>query len=120
MAKVFVHIHSGLELINKVSLGLLVATTSVKEGHDVKVFFAGDGVENMTCSKRGEFVGIGTGDIKDHLDYLKDSGAEIYISRLSAEARGYNEKLFEGYNARFARPHDLLALSLESDTVLCY
>ena len=120
MAKVFVHIHSGLGLINKVSLGLLVATTSVKEGHDVKVFFAGDGVENMTCSKRGEFVGIGTGDIKVHLDYLKDSGAEIYISRLSAEARGYNEKLFEGYNARFARPHDLLALSLESDTVLCY
>tara|TARA_S200000501_G_scaffold330785_1_gene332358 strand:+ start:245 stop:643 length:399 start_codon:yes stop_codon:yes gene_type:complete len=120
MSKVFIHIHSGPELVNKVSLGLLVAVTSVKEKHDVTVFFAGDGVVNMTCSKNGEFVGKGTGDVKDHLDVLREHNTPIFVSKLSAEARGYNESLLNGYNAKLARPHDLLSLSLDADVVLCY
>ena len=49
MAKVYVNIHSGPELKNKATLGLLVAVTAQKKGHEVKVFFAADGVHLMNC-----------------------------------------------------------------------
>jgi hypothetical protein len=39
---------------------------------------------------------------------------------MSAKARGYDESLLIGFNAEFAMPDKLLALSSESDTVLCY
>ena len=45
MAKVLVHIHSGPEAPNKVTLGALVAATAATDGHDVTVFFAGDGAK---------------------------------------------------------------------------
>ena len=38
MAKVYINIHSGPELKNKATLGLLVAVNAQKKGHDVKVF----------------------------------------------------------------------------------
>lgn len=38
MRNILVHIHSGPELKNKLTLGLLVAVTGVKEGHTVKLF----------------------------------------------------------------------------------
>ena len=74
----------------------------------------------MTCLKTGEFVGKGTGDLKDHLDVLRENNTPIFVSKLSAEARGYDESILDGYNAKLARPHDLLALSLDADVVLCY
>ena len=40
MANILVHIHSGPELKNKLTLGLLVAKTAVAEGHKVKLFMA--------------------------------------------------------------------------------
>ena len=40
MAKLLIHIHSGPELKNKLTLGLLVAKTGVAEGHNVKLFLA--------------------------------------------------------------------------------
>ena len=40
MAKVYVNIHSGPGLKNKVNFGLLVAVTAQKKkGHEVNVFF---------------------------------------------------------------------------------
>ena len=44
MAKVYINIHSGPELKNKVTLGLLVAVNAQKKGHDISFFFAADGV----------------------------------------------------------------------------
>ena len=44
MAKLLVHIHSSPEMKNKVTLGLLVAVTGVKNGHEVKLFLVADGV----------------------------------------------------------------------------
>lgn len=120
MAKLFIHITSGPELPNKVSLGLLVAAASDKEKHDVKVFFAADGVHLLNCKEKGQIVGLGTGDIKDHLDELKNSQTKIYVSRLSANGRGYDESLLEGYNAEFATPEMLVNLSIDADSVLCY
>ena len=60
---VLVHIYSGLESKNKVTL-----------------FLAGDGVNLLSCKKAGEVVGKGTGDLYDHLENLKNSKV-LYTSQ---------------------------------------
>ena len=117
---VLVHIYSGLESKNKVTLGLLVALEAEKNYHKVSLFLAGDGVNILSCKKAGEVVGQGTGDLYDHLENLKNSNVSIYVSGLSAKSRGYNEKLLEGYNAEFAMPDVLVEESIKADSVLCY
>ena len=120
MAKVYVNILSGPELKNKATLGLLVAVTAQKKGHDVRVFFAADGVHLMNCKEKGEIVGQGTGDVKEHLDHLRETNTKIYVSGMSAKARGYDGSLLDGYNAEFAMPDKLVEESIKSDSVLCY
>ena len=117
---VLVHIYSGLESINKVTLGLLVALEAEKNDHKVTLFLAGDGVNLLSCKKAGEVVGQGTGDLYDHLENLKNSKVSIYVSGASAKSRGYNEKLLEGYNAEFAMLDLLVDESIKADSVLCY
>ena len=117
---VLVHIYSGLESKNKVTLGLLVALEAEKNDHKVTLFLAGDGVNLLSCKKAGEVVGQGTGDLYDHLENLKKSKVSIYVSGLSAKSRGYDEKLLEGYNAEFAMPDVLVDESIKADSVLCY
>ena len=120
MAKLLIHIHSGPELKNKLTLGLLVAKTAVTEGHDVKLFMAADSVHALNCKTEGEIVGQGTGDVKLHLDALAAANVEIMVFGMSAKARGYDESLLEGFNASFAMPVKLITSSLNADTVLCY
>ena len=120
MANVLVHIHSGPDLVNKATLGLLVAVTAVNKGWDVTLFLAADGVHLMGCSEREQVVGQGTGDLKDHLDKLKAANTKIFVSGMSAKARGYDETLLDGYNAEFAMPDVIVNLSLEANSVLCY
>ena len=117
---VLVHIYSGLESKNKVTLGLLVALEAEKNDHKVTLFLAGDGVNLLSCKKAGEVVGQGTGDLYDHLENSKKSKVSIYVSGLSAKSRGYDEKLLEGYNAEFAMPDVLVDESIKADSVLCY
>ena len=57
---VLVHIHSGLESKNKVTLGLLVALEAEKNDHKATLFLAGDGVHMLGCKKSGEIVDKGT------------------------------------------------------------
>ena len=120
MPRILVHIHSGPELKNKLTLGLLVAVTGVKEGHAVKLFLAADAVHALNCKAEGEIVGEGTGDVKVHLDALAKANIEIMVSGMSAKARGYDQKLLDGFNASFAMPGKLIQHSLEADSVLCY
>ena len=117
---VLVHIYSGLESKNKVTLGLLVALEAEKNDHKVTLFLAGDGVNLLNCKKAGVIVGQGTGDLYEHLKNLKNSKVTIYVSGLSAKSRGYDEKLLEGYNAKFAMPDVLVDESIKADSVLCY
>ena len=117
---VLVHIHSGLEFKNKVTLGLLVALTAEKNDHKVTLFLAGDGVQILNCKKAGEIVGQGTGDLYEHLQNLKNSKISIYVSGMSAKSRGYDEKLLEGFNAEFAILDVLVEESIKADSVLCY
>jgi len=117
---VLVHIYSGLESKNKVTLGLLVALTAEKNDHKVTLFLAGDGVQILNCKSAGEIVGQGTGDLYEHLESLKNTNAPIFVSGMSAKARGYDETLLDGYKAEFAMPDKLVEESIKSDSVLCY
>ena len=117
---VLVHISSGLESKNKVTLGLLVALTAEKNDHKVTLFLAGDGVQILNCKKAGEIVGQGTGDLYEHLQNLKNSKVTIYVSGMSAKSRGYDEKLLDGYTADFVMPDVLVEESIKADSVLCY
>jgi len=117
---VLVHIYSGLESQNKVTLGLLVALTAEKNDHKVTIFLAGDGVQILNCKKAGEIVGQGTGDLYEHLQNLKNSKITIYVSGMSAKSRGYDEKLLDGYTAEFVMPDVLIEESIKADSVLCY
>ena len=117
---VLVHIYSGLESKNKITLGLLVALTAEKNDHKVTLFLAGDGVQILDCKKAGEIVGQGTGDLYEHLQNLKNSKVTIYVSGMSAQSRGYDEKLLNGYTAEFVMPDVLVEESIKADSVLCY
>ena len=117
---VLVHIYSGLESKNKITLGLLVALTAEKNDHKVTLFLAGDGVQILNCKKAGEIVGQGTGDLYEHLQNLKNSKINIYVSGMSAKSRGYDEKLLDGYTAEFVMPDVLVEESIKADSVLCY
>ena len=117
---VLVHIYSGLESPNKVTLGLLVALTAEKNDHKVTLFLAGDGVDILNCKKAGEIIGQGTGDLYEHLQNLKNSKITIYVSGMSAKSRGYDEKLLDGYTAEFVMPDVLVEESIKADSVLCY
>ena len=117
---VLVHIYSGLESKNKITLGLLVALTAEKNDHKVTLFLAGDGVKILNCKKAGEIVGQGTGDLYEHLQNLKSSKITIYVSGMSAESTGYDEKLLDGYTAEFVMPDVLVEESIKADSVLCY
>ena len=117
---VLVHVYSGLESKNKVTLGLLVALTAEKNDHKVTLFLAGDGVQILNCKKAGEIVGQGTGDLYEHLQNLKSSKITIYVSGMSAKSRGYDEKLLDGYTAEFVMPDVLVEESIKADSVLCY
>ena len=120
MSKYLIHIHSGPELKNKATLGMLVALTAFKKGNEVKIFLAADATHLLNIKSEGEVVGQGTGDLKNHLDELKQNGIKLYVSGMSAKARGYDDSLLNGFNAEFAMPEKLLEVSTESDTVLCY
>ena len=120
MAKLLVHIHSHPELKNNVTMGLLVAVTGLNDGHDVELFLAADGVHLLNCKNAGEIVGQGTGDVKVHLDILRENDVRIFVSGMSSKARGYDESLLDGYNAEFAMPDTLIKRSLAADSVLCY
>ena len=117
---VLVHIYSGLESKNKITLGLLVALTAEKNDHKVTLFLAGDGVQILNCKKAGEIVGQGTGDLYEHLQNLKNSKITIYVSGMSAKSRGFDKKLLDGYTAEFVMPDVLVEESIKADSVLCY
>ena len=114
------HIHSGPDLKNKATLGMLVALTAFKRGDEVNIFLAADGTHLLNVKSEGEVVGQGTGDLKIHLDELKENNIKLFVSGMSAKARGYDDSLLDGFNAEFSMPDKLLELCKESDVVLCY
>ncbi|MCP1169980.1 DsrE family protein [Limimaricola litoreus] len=119
MPRFLVHIHTGPADPNKATLGCLVALTAARKGHEVTVFFAGDGVHLLAADHAG-LEGAGTGRLGDHLTGLAEAGARFRVSGMSAKARGYDDGLLEAHPAEFAMPEVLVDLAHAADTVLSY
>ena len=120
MSRMLVHIHTGPNDPTKATLGLLVALTAKKAGHDVSVFLAGDGVHLFGADHRDSVEGLGTGRLADHLAGHAEAGTTFFLSGMSAKARGYDDSLLDGFDASFAMPDKLVELATAADTVLCY
>lgn len=119
MAHILVHVHTGPDNATKAALGLAVALAVTAEGHDLSLFLAGDGVHLLSPS-HADVTGLGTGRVGDHLEGLKSAGAKVFVSRMSAKARDYDDSLLEGYDATYAMPKDLVSLTAQADKALCY
>lgn len=120
MAKFLVHVTTGPADPTKAALAFLIAATAAREGHEVSVFIAGDGVSLFQPEVVSSLEGRGTGRLQAHLEAIADSGARMYLSGMSAKARGLDESILAGHPAEFAMPDVLVRLAAEAETVLCY
>lgn len=120
MSAFLIHIHTGPEDPTKATLGCLIAATALKEGHDTRVFMAGEAVRLLDPGIVETLEGQGTGKLCDHLAEIAEHGGRLYLSGMSAKARGYDDSLLDGHPAEFAMPGVLVGLASEADTVLCY
>jgi predicted peroxiredoxin len=114
VANLLVHLATGPENVTRATLALLVARTAAEEGHDVRVFLAGDGVHLARQATREAVTGVGTGSAAEHWAALEAAGVPIFLSGLSSKARGIDE------GGELSPPARLVELSIWADTVLTY
>lgn len=114
--RLLVHIATGPENATRVALGMLVARTARAEGHDVDLFFAGDGVDVLRAETREQLQGVGTGSVAEHWAALLETGVRIYASGQSSKARGISPE--EG--VELAPPQRLVHLIADADRVVTY
>jgi len=120
MSRLLVQIVTGPEVPTRVALGLLVAKKALAEGHDVDVFFAGDGVNVLRPETIDAGHGVGTGAFREHVDDLVAGGAGFYASAMSSKARGVTPETVGGLAVTFSAPTGLVELIFGADRVLVY
>ena len=120
MSRFFFHIITGPHDPTRAALGLLVARTALEAGHDVDLFFAGDGVANLRAATLDAAVGIGTGSMREHVAALGAGGAHFYASGQSSKAREVTGAGLDGVSITFAPPGVVVELALAADRVLTY
>lgn len=118
IAKLLVHLATGPENATRAALALLVAKTAADEGHDVRVFLAGDAVQLARRETAEATTGVGTGNVHEHLTALRQAEVPIYLSGMSSQARGVEPDASEG--AELAPPQKLVELALDADRTLTY
>jgi uncharacterized protein len=118
MARILVHLATGPENPTRAALALLVARTAAEEGHEVRVFLAGDAVQLVRSETAEVAAGIGTGSVSEHLDALTQAGAPLFLSGMSSKARGIDAATREG--VELAPPQKLVELAVWAETVLTY
>jgi uncharacterized protein len=116
--RLLVNVVTGPENATRAALGLLVARTAAAEGHEVRVFLAGDGVNLARPETAEEVHGIGTGSLAEHWDALVAARVEISLSARSSETRGIDARTREG--VELAPPTRLVELAEWSETTLVY
>ena len=116
MTRMLFHVVTGTENPTRAALALLVARTALANGHQVDVFFAGDGVGYLRAETRSAARGIGTGDIAEHWAALVGGGAGMYGSGMSAKARG----IASDGDVELAPPDKLVELIDAADRVIVY
>lgn len=120
MSSILVHITHGPEHPTRAALGFHVAKAAVDQGHTVTLFLAGDGVQLMRDGAIDHLSGLGTGNLRQLYDAVVAAGTTIYLSGMSAKARGLSEAELEGKPYRFGMPTDLVRLALEHDRMFTY
>lgn len=117
MAKILVHITHGPENPTRATLGFLVAKAAVAEGHTVTLFLAGDAVQLMRDEVLDNLTGLGTGSLRESYDAILAGEAKIYISGMSAKARGVK---IEQKPVQAAMPNLLVQLAVDADRMFTY
>jgi len=120
MSRLLVHIATGPENPTRVALALLVARSALSAGHDVDLFFAGDGVGVLRPETLDAGHGIGTGSLREHVDALLAGGASLTASGMSSKARGLGPDALGGLPVTMAPPDRLVELAFAADRVLVY
>jgi uncharacterized protein len=116
--RLLVSVITGSENPTRAALGLLVARTAVEEGHEVRLFLAGDGV-HLARPETGDAVhGIGTGSVAEHWEALAAARVEVSLSGLSSKARGIDAGTRDG--VELAPPNRLVELVEWSEKALVY
>lgn len=116
MARLLVHIATGPENPTRLTLGLLVARTAKRAGHDVDVFVAGDAVYVLRPETREATHGVGLGSAAEHWADLASSGAGLYASGMSSRARG----IAADQGAELVTPDRLVELIMAADRTVTY
>jgi uncharacterized protein len=120
MSRLLVQIATGPENPTRVALGLLVAKTALGAGHDVDVFFAGDGVSVLRPETLDAGHGVGTGAFREHVEALVSGGAALYASAMSSKARGLTVDAIGGLPVTLSAPTGLVELTFGADRILIY
>jgi predicted peroxiredoxin len=120
MAKILVHITHGPENPTRAALGFLVAKAAIEEGHSVSLFLAGDAAALLGDAVIDQLAGLGTGRLRESYDPVAAGCQRIYVSKMSAQARGVTEADLQGKHAEFASPQVLVRLALEHDRMFNY
>ena len=120
VSRLLVHIATGPENPTRAALGLLVAKTALAAGHDVDLFFAGDGVGILRPETLDVGQGIGTGSLREHIDALVAGGATLVASGMSSKARGLGPDALGDLPVTMAMPDRLVELAFAADRVLVY
>ena len=120
VSRFLVHVHTGSDNPTKAALAFLVAATALKEGHQVDLFLAGDGVLLLSEEALSNVEGKGTGNLRAHFEAIAGGGGRFYLSGMSAKARGMDATTLEGKPAEFAMPDVLVRLAVEADVLLTY
>lgn len=118
MARVLVHLATGPENPTRAALALLVARTAAEEGHEVRVFLAGDAVHFARAETAGAAAGVGTGSVAEHLDALAQAGVPLFLSGMSSKARGVDASTRAG--AELVQPQKLVEVAVWAETTLTY
>ena len=98
MSKFLIHIHSGpdLKIINFRNVS---GFGCFKQGNDVVIYCRC----NVHLLKKKVRSSWSRNYDKNHLDILKENKIKLYVSGMSAKARGYDENLLNEFNAEFAK-----------------
>ena len=119
MAKILVHLATGPENPTRAALAFLVARTAVSEGHEVRMFLAGDAVQLARGATAEATQGLGTGSLAEHWRVLADAGVEILLSGMSSKARALDVAEAPG-PVTLAPPERLVEGALWADRTFVY
>lgn len=118
MARMLIHLATGPENPTRAALAFLVARTAVGEGHDVRLFLAGDAVQLARAETADALQGIGTGPLAEHWRALEEASVPVFLSGMSSKARGIDGSANGG--TELAPPEKLVELATWAETTLTY